>query len=188
MTRRSLKGRSFLMARIRKLDQGAQAWADCSICHGLIPDWTHQCRSLEIRCACRIKSTDIDPEPEKYFLKPGSGLVNLVILVNCVPDLGGCLQEPGALPNVPGCVINCGSGPEELPPGDNEVLSECDGRIDMVIHEGFPGRHGTWRKLSDNSSDPEGWTVLIDRDWPWWTLCCRLTGTPGDQFRTWVEL
>ena len=30
-----------------------------------------------------------------------------VLLVNCVPDLSGCLQEPGALPDAPGCVVNC---------------------------------------------------------------------------------
>ena len=57
---------------------------------------------------------------------------------------------------MPDSVINCGSGPEELPPGDSEVLSGCDGRIDMVIHEGFPDWYGTWRKLSDNSNNPEG--------------------------------
>ena len=38
----------------------------------------------------------------------------------------------------------------ELPLGDNEVLLECDYWINMI----------TRRKLSDYSSDPEGWTVL----------------------------
>ena len=61
---------------------------------------------------------------------------------------------------MPGCVYNCGSGPEELPPEDSEVLSGFDSRIDVIIHEGLPGWHGTWRKLFDNSDDPEGWTVL----------------------------
>ena len=80
-------------------------------------------------------SADIDPEHENYFPRPSSGLVNPVLLVNCIPNLGGCLREPGALPDVPGC-INCRSGPEELPLGDNEMLSECDDRIDMIIHDG----------------------------------------------------
>ena len=57
---------------------------------------------------------------------------------------------------MPGGVINCESGPEELPLGDNEMLSECDDQIDMIIHVGLPGGHGTRRKLNDNSSDPEG--------------------------------
>ena len=72
------------------------------------------------------------------------GLVGPVLLVNCVPDLGGCLPEPGALPDAPDCVVDCVPGPAELPLEDNGVLSE------------------TRRKFSDNSSDPEGWNVLYD--------------------------
>ena len=100
---------------------------------------------------------DIDPGPGKYFPRPGSRLVNPILLVNCVPDLERCLLESEVLPNVPGFVINYGSGPEELPPGDSEVLSGCNGRIDMIKHEGLPGRHGTWRKLSDSYNDLERW-------------------------------
>ena len=51
-------------------------------------------------------SGNIDPGPGECFPRPGSRLVNLVLLVNCVPDLGKCLLEPGVLPNEPGFVIN----------------------------------------------------------------------------------
>ena len=61
---------------------------------------------------------------------------------------------------MPGCVVDCGAGPEELPLGDNGVLSECDDRIEVIIHLGLPSHHDTRRKFSDNSSDPEGLSVL----------------------------
>ena len=93
-------------------------------------------------------------EHANYFPRLGSGLVSPVLLVNCVPDLGGCLRD------MQSCVVNCGSGPEELALGDNGVLSECDDRIEVIIHVGLPGHHDTRWKFSDNSSDPEGWTVL----------------------------
>ena len=123
--------------------------------------WTHPGLDLSVReledMMCLL---DHSAEHENYFPRPGSGLVNPVLLVNCASDLGGCLREPGALPDVPGCVVDCGPGPEVLPLGDNGVLSECDDRIKVIIHVGLPSRHDTWRKLSDNSGDPEGWSVL----------------------------
>ena len=53
-------------------------------------------RELEDTMCLPDHSTDIDPEHENYFPRPGSGLVNMVLLFNCVPDLGGCPRdEPG---------------------------------------------------------------------------------------------
>ena len=51
-------------------------------------------------------SGNIDPGPGECFPRPGSRLVNPALLVNCVPDLGKCLLEPGVLPNEPGFVIS----------------------------------------------------------------------------------
>ena len=57
---------------------------------------------MEIYTLCLSDySGNIDPGPGECFPRLGSRLVNPVLQVNCVPDLGRCLLEPGVSPNEP---------------------------------------------------------------------------------------